>query len=325
MKIEHLLALLPERPQPVIVRIAGTVALVVICFLFRLAAGRVSGEYGFILFVPGVVLPALMFDRGSAFFALGLSLGLIGTLQDWSSAEQAQAHLAAALVFSFIGLFLVLLVDGFRNALEQALATEHDHFVLLRELGHRIKNDLATAFSIMVMQARLHRRNPEARAELDAAALRLRVLASSYDHLRIAPRDTVIDMAPFLEELCAKLADTLRGVRPIEVKVAADGVLSRSDKAARVGLIANELVTNAFKHAFPDNRAGSVNVSLRRADHHLELMVEDDGVGCPEKSSDGLGSRLVQLLTQQLGGNMEREPASPGCRVRVVIPPERMH
>jgi two-component sensor histidine kinase len=79
-------------------------------------------------------------------------------------------------------------------------------------------------------------------------------------------------------------------------------------KATRIGLIVNELVTNALKHAFPDDGAGTVWVKLRRTPTELTLVVEDDGVGCPEEAKDGLGSRLTRLLVQQLGGTMTREP-----------------
>jgi two-component sensor histidine kinase len=83
----------------------------------------------------------------------------------------------------------------------------------------------------------------------------------------------------------------------------------------------NELVTNAFKYAFPDERAGTVNVILRRVnDGKLELTVEDNGKGCPEGAKEGLGTRIVRLLAQQLESTIARAAANPGCRVSLTIP-----
>jgi two-component sensor histidine kinase len=83
----------------------------------------------------------------------------------------------------------------------------------------------------------------------------------------------------------------------------------------------NELVTNAFKYAFPDDRGGTVNVMLHGKDaSELTLVIEDNGKGCPEDAKEGLGSRIVRLLAQQLGSTIRREAASPGCRVSLAIP-----
>jgi two-component sensor histidine kinase len=97
-------------------------------------------------------------------------------------------------------------------------------------------------------------------------------------------------------------------------------ILLRDDRAVSVGLIVNELITNAFKYAFPDDRGGTINVVLRReSDGKLEF-VEDNGKGCPEDAKEGLGSRIVRLLAQQLVTTVRRMAANPGCRVSLVIP-----
>ena len=127
-------------------------------------------------------------------------------------------------------------------------------------------------------------------------------------------------MPQYLGEVCWKLGEGLRGIRPIAVEVDADRVETRSQLATRIGLIVNELVTNALKHAFPDERGGTVSVRLRRTGDELTLTVEDDGIGCPDAPAEGLGSRIVRLLVQQLRGHMTRELANPGCRVTIVIP-----
>jgi two-component sensor histidine kinase len=83
----------------------------------------------------------------------------------------------------------------------------------------------------------------------------------------------------------------------------------------------NELATNAFKYAFPDDRAGTITVRFRnKGARELELIVEDDGKGCPEGAKEGSGSRIVRLLAQQLRGQVKIESAEPGCRMIIAFP-----
>ena len=88
-----------------------------------------------------------------------------------------------------------------------------------------------------------------------------------------------------------------------------------------MGLIVNELITNAIKHAFPDGRSGTVCVSLEEEDEHrLRLTVEDDGIGFRQPRSSGTGQRLVTALAQQLGGRYENKVTGYGCSFSVAFP-----
>src|SRR5206468_10226684 len=115
------------------------------------------------------------------------------------------------------------------------------------------------------------------------------------------------------------LGDALRDVRAIAVKVEADEVNLRTEQAIPLGLIVNELVTNALKHAFPDDRSGTVAITLRNTKPSLTLIVEDNGIGCPPTREERLGSRLTRLLAQQLGATVTWERGEPGCRVRAML------
>jgi two-component sensor histidine kinase len=315
--VESLLEFLPARPQPVIVRYGASAVLVLVCFAFRLGAGPAAGEYSFIFFIPPILVASVLFDRGSGFFATALSAALVGVLVDWRVG--ALNHVAALTLFVCVSLFVVIVGEGMRKALEKSAALGEDLHLLLDEQGHRIKNDLAIASALIMLQARAQS-DPAVRAALESAVARVHVLAKGYDHLRAAARDQATDMERYLGEVCWKLGEALRGVRPIAVEVDADRVEVRSQTATRIGLIVNELVMNALKHAFPDERGGTVYVRLRRTGNELTLAVEDNGIGCPDASTEGLGSRLVRLLVQQLRGRMMREPGAPGCRVTIVMP-----
>ncbi len=316
--MESLLKFLPSKPQPMWVRYGVTAVLVLVFFVFRLGASPAAGQYGFIFFIPPILAASIAFDRGSGFVATALSTLLVASLQDWHF--DPVRYIAALTVFVVVSLFVVIVGEGMRKALEGSVAAQEDLELLLQEQGHRIKNDLAIASSLITLQAR-SQKDATARAALESAVGRLHVLAKGHDHLRMTTGDQVTDMQDYLGEVCWKLGEALRGIRPIAVEVDADRVVTMTPKATRIGLIVNELVTNALKHAFPGDGAGTVRVRLRRSPAELTLVVEDDGVGCPEAAGDGLGSQLVRLLVQQLKGQMMREPAAPGCRITITIPP----
>jgi len=315
--MESLLKFLPERPQPVHVRYGVSAVMVLVFFAFRLGAGPAAGQYSFIFFIPPILAASVLFDRGSGFVATGLSAVLVAALLDWRIG--AMNHVAALTVFVCVSVFVVIVGEGMRKALERSAAAGADLELLMEEQGHRIKNDLAIASALIALQARAQS-DSTVRTALESAISRVHVLAKGYDHLRVTERDQATDMASYLGEVCWKLGEGLRGVRPIAVEVDADRVEIRSQMATRIGLIVNELVTNALKHAFPGERGGTIFVRMRRDGDELTLTVEDDGVGCPDAPTEGLGSRLVRLLVQQLHGRMTREPQKRGCRVTIVIP-----
>jgi len=315
--MESLLKFLPARPQPVLVRYSASAVMVLVFFAFHLGAGQAAGNYGFILFIPPIMVAAVLFDRGSGFFATALSAVLVAVLLDWRA--YPVNHVAALTLFVCVSLFVVIVGEGMRKALERSAAAREDLELLMEEQGHRIKNDLAIASALIALQARAQS-DTAVRTALESAVARVHVLAKGYDHLRVTERDQATDMTSYLGEVCWKLGEGLRGVRPIAVEVDADRVEIRSQMATRIGLIVNELVTNALKHAFPDERGGTVSVRMRRNADELTLTVEDDGIGCSDALTEGLGSRLVRLLVQQLRGHMTRELAKSGCRVTIVIP-----
>jgi two-component sensor histidine kinase len=115
--------------------------------------------------------------------------------------------------------------------------------------------------SVLELQKRSEKEQRVKEAFASAVA-RVYVIANVHDHLLPKEGKSLIDMREYLTVCCQNLGDALRDVRPIAVNVSAEQILHREDRAVAVGLIVNELVTNAFKHAFPDDRGGTVNVGL---------------------------------------------------------------
>jgi two-component system, sensor histidine kinase PdtaS len=318
--MENLLLLLPKRPQGILARYGATTLIVLVCFALQLGVEFQSGMFMFFLLLPGIFLASVLFDRGSGFYATALSIALaIVVLRPAESWFPPHQYLLPFVLFALVGLALATTSEALRKALEKAVAAEQAADMMLYELNHRIRNNLAMVASVLELQRRAQA-DQGAKDAFASATGRVHVIANAHNHLMPKDGQSLIDMREYLTVCCQNLGDALRDVRPIAVTVNAEQILLRDDKAVSVGLIVNELVTNAFKYAFPEDRGGTVNVVLRHeSDHTLKLVVEDDGEGCPEDAREGLGSRIVRLLAQQLGSTIRRERANPGCRVSLTI------
>jgi two-component sensor histidine kinase len=320
--MERLLRALPARPQPAGIRLGITTLVVALCFVILVGLHRQSDIYWFFVLYPAVFVASVLFDRGSGFVATALSAAFLYLLLKpddgpWLAREYA----VPIAMFVVIAAALAAISDGLRVGWERAVTAEKTKDLLLHELGHRIRNNLAMAISVLLLQARAETR-AEVKAALEHAAARIRAIAAAHDHLDLAGHDGHIQMRDYLVKLCSHIRDHLGHVRPIAIDVAAEDAGLRAEDAIAVGLIANELVTNALKHAFPDGRSGSVQLAFS-VGPPLQLTVEDDGVGCPPMELNGLGTRLLHLLVRQIRGTIAWEEARPGCRVRVTaVPPD---
>ena len=318
--MENLLLLLPNRPQPLLVRYGVTTLIVLVCFALQIGVEFQSGMFTFFLLMPGIFLASVLFDRGSGFYATILSTALCIAVLLPSDSWLLPQYLLPFLLFVLVGLVLATMSEAMRKALEKAVAAEQSAEIMLYELNHRIRNNLSMVASVLELQKR-SQGEQRVKEAFNSAIARVHVIANAHDHLLPKEGQSLVDMREYLTVCCQHLGDALRDVRPIAVNVNAAQILLRDDRAVSVGLIVNELVTNAFKYAFPDDRGGTVNVMLHReSDGRLELVVEDNGKGCPEDAKEGLGSRIVRLLAQQLGSTLRRTAANPGCRVSLTIP-----
>ena len=204
--------------------------------------------------------------------------------------------------------------------MRQVARSEREKALLLEELTHRTRNDLMMVSSALALQARSIG-DRVAKSALDSALARIAVITKAHERLGTAAGHRgFVELGGYVHALCDGLSTLLRDIRPIALRVDAPALEVRSDQAVMIGLIVNELVTNALKHAFPDERAGTIDVQVRQTDDGLQLVVADDGGGCPDLPSSGMGSRLVRMLAAQYGGEVERGAGEQGgCRVRVTL------
>jgi two-component sensor histidine kinase len=315
--------LYPGRPLSVVARYGATTAIVLTFCGLRF--GLPMDDSPFLLFVPAVFIASLLFDRSCGFYATGLGtlLAVYLFMPPFYTLSIAPARIPSLVVFVVLCLGISVVNEGLRRALERMTATEAQATLLLAELGHRIRNNLHIAISMLTMQGRAHR-DPTLQKAFDVAIGRIRVIANAHDRLQVGRKGEAVEMREYLEDLCRNLAETVREVRPIAVRVDADRFSLPTEVAVPIGLIVNELVTNAFKYAFPDEREGLIVVGLRRASEgRLLLRVCDNGTGCPDDPTEGLGSRLVRLLVQQLKGSVVRRKMEPtGCEISAELNPE---
>lgn len=192
--------------------------------------------------------------------------------------------------------------------------------LLTQEVGHRVKNSLAIIASLLALQARDAKDDDTSRTLFDAYS-RVQTVADVHDHLWRQGERKVTEISAFLGELCLRLGQT---TPDHQVTFHGDRVELATDRAVSIGLLVNELVTNALKYAYPRG-GGPVSVSLTRPDGHLILQVADRGVGLPQgfdlyAPSASLGMRLIAGTARQLGATLKIEDAGPGARFTVEIP-----
>jgi two-component sensor histidine kinase len=310
---------MPPPPRSAATRLALTALLVGMCFLMTLGLHMQAGVLGFYLTFPAIFAASVLFGRDAGMFGIALSTALLYLVVRPAHGVLPSGELVLALlVYVAVALGLALVSDGLRSAWHRAAAAEHAKDLLLQELGHRIKNNLAMAISMLALQAQ-SKTNPDVRAALEKAVLRIQAIARAQDFFNPGSHNGRVAMQPYLQNICEHLTESLREVRAIAVKVDADEIDLPAERAIPLGLIVNELLTNALKHAFPNDRPGTVEVRFRYGSQ-WELIVEDDGVGYPVDKQERLGSRLMRLLAQQLGAEVRCEKGRPGCVVRVAAP-----
>ena len=210
-----------------------------------------------------------------------------------------------------------------RVRLEREHAVAHERIgMLMQELTHRVKNSLQSIAAMVMIEARSHK-SGEGKAALERVSHRIDALGQLYSKLSKSDTVEAVDAATYLDDLCRDLLASVHkeGATSIVLKTDIESELLPTDQAIPIGLIVNELVTNALKYAFPSETKGTVMVTLKRVPGELRLTVADDGKGVdPRRADSGLGGRLVEGFAQQLGGQVERESGSQGTTVRLILP-----
>ena len=209
-----------------------------------------------------------------------------------------------------------------RNAERAAAELLKQTEILLLEMQHRVANSLQIIASILLLKAR-NVQSEETRRHLQEAHQRVMSVASVQQQLRASGRGDRIEIAPYLSRLCETLAASMIGeTRSVALRVQVEGGTASSTEAVSIGLIVTELVINALKHAFPDDRAGDlIVVSYDAAEKGWRLAVSDNGTGKPEgapvKTVPGLGTSIVEALAKQLDAHVAISMTPQGRAVSI--------
>jgi two-component sensor histidine kinase len=205
--------------------------------------------------------------------------------------------------------------------LESAL---NEKTVLLQEIHHRVKNNLAVISSLLNMKSETTE-GADAKLALEESQRRVHSIALIHEHLYGSEHLDRINFAEYAQQLVQVLYSAFAGesVR-ISIRMDLDPIELGVDLAVPCALVLNELLSNAFKHAFPGVRRGEIHITFRESEPgHMELAVEDDGVGSPgvlvERKTKSIGLQIVRILTAQLSGTLKQEPGS-GTRIVLRFP-----
>jgi two-component sensor histidine kinase len=192
-----------------------------------------------------------------------------------------------------------------------------DNAILLQELQHRVANSLQIIASVLLQSAR-RVQSDEARSHLENAHGRVLSVAALQKHLATSTVGDV-ELRPYFSNLCQSLsAAMIRDHDRVSIEASTDASKAEADVSVSLGLIVTELVINALKYAFPEQRRGKIKVDYRSDGTAWTLSVTDDGVGMPAgltPADCGLGTTLVQALGNKLDATVSITDAQPGTAV----------
>ncbi len=275
----------------------------------------------FTFFYAAVVAAGILFNHGSS----GVALILSALVTDYVFLEPRGSFDIATDIVPWLAFVLICLIIGFvveamhvavhrlHEANNALASSDSEKDLLLREATHRTRNDLQMLGALIDLQMRASD-DATVRNALSATRGRVRLLGEVQQRLRRTQDNTVIDMRDFITGLCDDLRHTLLDLRPITLTLHAEAHDLDQEQAVAIGLVINELATNALKYAFPDGREGHIEVGFVRQGDSFLVTVRDNGVGAQAPnagSSNGsqLGQRLLRALAAQLHGEITVEIA----------------
>ncbi|GAB4576366.1 MAG: hypothetical protein Kow0077_32400 [Anaerolineae bacterium] len=209
---------------------------------------------------------------------------------------------------------------------EQLQASLEEKEMLLKEIHHRVKNNLQIISSLLSLQSSAQE-NAQVQALFRDSQSRVQSMALIHERLYRSDISAQVEFNAYLEDLVTSIAETYRrGTQAVTCEVVADPIPLDLDTAIPCGLIVTELVSNALKHAFPDGQGGRIRVQFAQEgpgqDYHL--TIEDTGAGLPDnfdlRRAQSLGLQLVHSLGRQLGGAVTTHRLPQGTRFDVRFP-----
>ncbi|WP_162136597.1 histidine kinase dimerization/phosphoacceptor domain -containing protein [Oceaniovalibus guishaninsula] len=215
---------------------------------------------------------------------------------------------------------VILDITDLKQREEDLRAAVEQRDLLIAEVNHRVKNSLQLVTSILMLESRAAT-DPATRSVLMSATGRIQAIATIHATLYQDNDVSAVQLDTYLARFCQHLERSVASSeRRIAVHLRAEPIRLATDRAITLSLLVNELVTNAFKHAFHGRDQGAVHVTLSKTGQDVVLEVRDDGNGPAEDPKDGeggLGTRLISGGVAQLGGRLEQTRSPDGWTTRI--------
>jgi PAS domain S-box-containing protein len=210
-------------------------------------------------------------------------------------------------------------VTGQREHEEQMQASLREKEVLLREVYHRVKNNLQVIQSLLRMRARTLPEG-DAKEAIETTGERVHAMAMVHERLYQMKDLASLELEGYLRDMFnGAVSSSSAQPGRILLDLDSEGISLTLDRAIPFGLLVNELLSNSLKHAFPNGRSGTIGISVRRIEGAVRLAITDDGIGLPAGFEAGkgnsMGLKLAISLAQQLGGKLEFVSEN-GCRMQ---------
>ena len=328
---ERLSPTIPVWVTQISVGLMSVVAARIVRLLFDIVAGG-AAPAPFALIYPAIML-ATLFARAFA----GVVAAAIMIVYIWYYLYPIQgsfrfvdgAGAFAVVIVIITATMTIAIAEIFRRTAHKATQERDreiaDRDLFLAEFDHRMKNNFAIVAGLLDLQKR-RASDPATADALETAQMRVDSIARAHRHLyRGTGQPGTVEIHDYLTDLCAALAESLFLQGGITLSCDNDQAAVPRDRAVSIGLVVNELVTNAAKHAFPRRDLGTIIVTFRnRDDGGWTLTVADDGVGMPEAAATpgpghGLGSRLIEAFARQAGGTITVDSDPTGTRVMMEL------
>jgi two-component sensor histidine kinase/sensor domain CHASE-containing protein len=252
-------------------------------------------------------ITADLVDRITKAIAESSATGAPQTFEFPLTIDDAESHFEARIVAGTENETVIFIHD---ITAEKKVKDAQKNEILLKEIHHRVKNNLQVISSLLDLQARSSH-DERTTSLLRESQDRLRSMSLIHEKLYRAGNATGVSIVEYVHDLAAHLRNSFSGSsEAIEMETDVEGISLDMDIAVPCGLIITELVSNALKYAFPDGRKGRIRIGLKQDEKHtIELSVSDDGIGLPadldHREASSLGLRIVNILVNQLKGTLE--------------------
>jgi PAS domain S-box-containing protein len=210
----------------------------------------------------------------------------------------------------FKGLKIALLdITERKNAQQELIKLLEQKEILLKEIHHRVKNNLMIISSLLNLQSR-YIKDKSSKEIFTESQNRAKSMALIHERLYQSNDLKKIDFGEYIRSLSNELFNTYDADPGlINLKINVESLFLDINTTVPLGLIVNELISNCLKHGFPDGRRGEIDVDLHSKDNYYELKVKDNGIGFPKdlnyENTDSLGLQMIVSLTDQIDGNIK--------------------